>query len=79
MMGPNKLNARPMTNNLLLPTLSEIMPAGNSIKILEKNHEETTKPTRTPDGSRVFANIGRKDEERLIPVIILNTIKRSSK
>jgi hypothetical protein len=79
MMGPNRLKASPKTSNLLLPTLSEIMPAGISMNILEKNHEETTKPTRTPDGSRVFAKIGRKDEERLIPVIILNPMNRSSK
>jgi hypothetical protein len=79
MMGPKKLKASPKTSSLLLPTLSEIIPAGISINILERNHEETTKPTRIPEGSRVFASIGRNDADRLIPVIILNPMKRSSK
>ena len=79
MIGPKKFKASPNTISLLLPTLSEIIPAGISINILEKNHEETTKPTRIPEGSRVFASIGRKDEDRLVPVIILNPRKRISK
>jgi hypothetical protein len=53
------------------------MPAGNSIKNLERKKAETTKPTRTPEGSKLLANIGRKDEDKLIPIIILNPIKRS--
>jgi hypothetical protein len=77
-MGPNRLKARPKTSSLLLPILSEMMPAGISMKILEKNHEETTRPTRTPDGSRLLARMGRKDEDRLIPVMMLNPIKSSS-
>jgi hypothetical protein len=76
-MGPQKLMASPSTSILLLPILSEIIPAGNSMKILEKNHAETTNPTRTPEGSRLFANIGRKEEDKLIPIIILNPMKRS--
>ena len=78
-MGPNKLMASPRTSSLLRPILSEMIPAGISIKILEKNHEETTNHTRTTDGSRVFANIGSKENARLIPVMILNPMNRSSK
>jgi hypothetical protein len=54
-----------------------MIPAGSSRKILEKNHAETTRPTNTPEGSSSSAKMDRKLEDRLMPVMMLNPMKRS--
>jgi hypothetical protein len=48
------------------------------MNILDRNQAETTIPTSTPDGSSSFASKGRNEDERLIPIIMLNPTKRSS-
>jgi hypothetical protein len=55
------------------------MPAGNSMKILEMNHAETTRPTKRPEGSRSAASNGRNEPERLIPIMMENPMNMSSK
>jgi len=67
-----------VTRSLRRPTLSLMIPAGSSMKILDRNQAETTMPTITPDGSSSFASKGRKDDDRLIPIIMLNPTNRSS-
>jgi hypothetical protein len=64
--------------NLLWPTLSLIIPAGNSRKIRLKNQADVTKPTKIPEGSRSLAIIGRKLLDKLMPVINAVPMKRSS-
>jgi hypothetical protein len=54
----------------LLPIRSLIIPEGISRNILLRNHAETTSPTSTPEESRLFAKIGRKEEGRLIPIMM---------
>jgi len=50
--GPKELRPMPKMRSLLLPSLSDNIPAGSSRKMRERNHAETTIPTSTPDGSR---------------------------
>lgn len=47
-IGPIRARARPVMRSLRLPMRSLIIPAGSSRNILDRNHAETTIPTRVP-------------------------------
>lgn len=76
---PRAESASPDTRSLRKPNQPAKTPEGSSVKIRERNQAETVNPTRTPEGSRSFAKIGRKADERLIPITSMNPEKRSSK
>lgn len=75
---PNILIPSPVIMTFFLPSRSEIIPAGSSMSILDRNQADTTRPTRTPEGSKLLASIGRKEDDRLIEIIILAPMIRSS-
>ena len=49
------------------------------MKMREINHAETTRPTKTPEGSRSCAKMGRKEAEKLIPIMIEKPMTINSK